>query len=146
MFFADITWKTRGRFKLFKGPCWDLRELISELQDCGGRPRPNSLCRLAVAWHSRTSCHIAKLLLSPRGSALIGSPTAYAPRRATTHIYPLTWLFTHCLYSIEWESEKHNTLSGLCFSVSACCNAVWTVFRLTGRLAQWPDGHKHERD
>lgn len=49
--FADIAWKTRERFKLFKGPRWDLRELIRELEGCGGRPEaeesPQACCCVA---------------------------------------------------------------------------------------------------
>lgn len=71
-----------------KSPCWDLGELIRELEKRGGRPRQKSPRRLAAAWRSGASCHVAKLLLSPRGSGLIGSRVAYEPRRVTLTLPP----------------------------------------------------------
>lgn len=50
--------KEGGGVKLFKSPCRDLRELISELEDCGGRPRQKSLLL------SRGIAGLAAILLS----------------------------------------------------------------------------------
>lgn len=87
---SDVTDETRAWAggPLLKSPCWDLVELIRELEERGGRPRQKSPRRPAAAWRSRAGCHIAKLFLSPRGSGLIGSRVAYEEQPLTlpTHL------------------------------------------------------------